>query len=305
VSGTVEAVGPGVAPHVRPGDRVVALCPSGALAERCVVPAAVCFVLPPGFRGRLVDAAGVLVAFGTAYVGLTDQGAVQRGETVLVTGAGGGVGLAACLLAARLGARVVAVVRGAAKKDAVRHALLGHGTASTGDNHHHLVLDAEEGDWGKAAKMHKVRADVVFDPVGGHAFDTAFGLMAWGARVVVVGFAGGHIQRPRSNVLLVKNASVRGLYWGSYAVNAPDKLRATTDALLQNHFCGDTGMDIPVGLFVPGSAWRELAARGDVEAAADVVRAAFRALRSRKVIGKVLVQMGDEDGGRPDGRAKL
>jgi len=56
---------------------------------------------------------------------------------------------------------------------------------------------------------------------------------------------------------------------------------------------------------VPGSAWRELAARGDVEAAADVVRAAFRALRSRKVIGKVLVQMGDEDGGRPDGRAKL
>lgn len=302
VSGVVERVGEGVA-HVTAGDRVVALAPSGALAERCVVPGAVCFALPPGVPrgGTLADAAGVLVAFGTAYVGLTDQGALRPGETLLVTGAAGGVGLAACLLGARLGARVVAVVRGDAKARAVRAALDAAQAAPGAQGH--LVLDAEAGAWGKAMAAAKVRADVVFDPVGGDAFDTAFGRLAWGARVVVVGFAAGKVQRPRANVLLVKNASVRGLYWGSYATHAPEQLRATTRALLADHFAGARPLRVPVGMRVPLSAWRDAAERGDVAAAAEAVRRGFTALASREVVGKVIIEMGDEAGG--PARAKL
>ena len=305
VSGVVEGVGEGVA-HVAAGDRVVALAPSGALAERCVVPGAVCFALPPGVPrggGALADAAGVLVAFGTAYVGLTDQGALRPGETLLVTGAAGGVGLAACLLGARLGARVVAVVRGDAKARAVRAALDDDAAQAAPGAQGHLVLDAQAGDWGKAMAAAKVRADVVFDPVGGDAFDTAFGRLAWGARVVVVGFAGGKVQHPRANVLLVKNASVRGLYWGSYATHAPEQLRETTHALLADHFAGPRPLHVPVGMRVPLSAWRDAAERGDVAAAATAVRRGFTALASRNVVGKVIIEMGDEAGG--PARAKL
>jgi len=163
-----------------------------------------------------VTAAGFPITYGTAHGGLTWRAGLKAGEVLLVHGAAGGVGLAAVEVGKALGARVIACARGAEKLALARR----HGAD-------HLI-DTGTGDI--RARVKEITdgkgADVVFDPVGADAFEASLRCAAWGARLLVVGFAAGRVQQIPANILLVKNLSALGFYWGSYRRHAPDMVRA-------------------------------------------------------------------------------
>ncbi|MGX1197276.1 NADPH:quinone oxidoreductase family protein [Parvibaculum sp. MBR-TMA-1.3b-4.2] len=201
VAGCVEAVGEGV-PEKLVGTRVMALSPRGALAERIALPAAVCTPLPDNMSAEA--AAGFLVSYCTALYGFENCGKLQPGETVLVLGAAGGVGMAAIDVAKAMGAKVVA----AASTEEKRQAASAHGAD--------LTLDYSKEDWRKALEemIGKSAVDVVYDPVGGAFSETAFRCLAPGGRHLVVGFAAGDIPKLPLNLALLKRASLVGVDWG-------------------------------------------------------------------------------------------
>ena len=207
VSGTIEAVGEGVE-GLAPGDRVAAFPGRGGLAERVAVPAERCLAMPEGLTMRA--AAAMQVAYGTAELAL-ERGRLARGETLLVLGAAGGVGLAAVELGRRRGATVIACARGEAKRAAALEA-----------GAHHAV-DAEDDVRGAVRALGG--ADAVFDPVGGALAEAALRALKPLGRLLVIGFAGGAPPTLKANHLLVKNAEVLGVYWGGYMRFAPERLR--------------------------------------------------------------------------------
>ena len=176
--------------------------------------------LPPG--ADLVAAAGLPIAFGTAHVALLLRCGLRRGQTLLVLGAAGGVGLAAVQIGRAVGAVVVGVARGARKLDALR--------AAGAD----AVVDSSAlGSGGLKAAVAGVvpkGVDVVFDPVGGAMLLDALRCVRWGGQVAVIGFASGKIPEIPANTLLVKNISAHGVYWGSYLKGDPAAWR---ESLLQ------------------------------------------------------------------------
>jgi len=162
-------------------------------------------------------AAGFPIAYGTAYGALRWRAGLRPGELLLVTGAAGGVGLSAVEVGKALGATVIA---GASGVDKLALA------AARGADH---VVDYRVEDLrGRlkdiAQKLGKPGIEVAFDPVGGDTFDALFRTVAWGGRVVVIGFAGGRVQQIPANILLVKNASALGFWWGSYRKHASELL---------------------------------------------------------------------------------
>lgn len=201
IAGRIEAVGEGLSGDLI-GSRVMALSSRGALAEKVVLPAAMCAPVPDGMS--LEAAAGFLVSYCTALYGLENCGALKPGETVLVLGAAGGVGMAAIDVAKAMGARVIA----AASSEEKRAAAKAHGAD--------MVLDYSEPDWRKAldALVEKRGVDVVYDPVGGAFSETAFRCLAPGGRHLVVGFANGEIPKLPLNLALLKRASLVGVDWG-------------------------------------------------------------------------------------------
>lgn len=208
LAGVVTALGPGVGgPAV--GTRVAAFVGAGGLAEAANVPAARCVPLPEAMA--LDVAAGFLVAYGTSHLALTRKAAVQPGETLLVLGAAGGVGLTAVEIGKALGARVIAAARGA-EKCAVAQA--------AGADH---LIDTGTADLRAEVKA-LGGANVVYDPVGGDLFQAAFRSCRPEARILVIGFASGDIPRVPANHLLVKNLSVIGYYWGGFLKFAPEVL---------------------------------------------------------------------------------
>lgn len=217
--GVVEEVGPDVT-RVAVGQRVVASL-IGALTQQVVVPQSAVHAAP----AELTDAeASVLtVSFHTAWFALHRRARLQAGETVVVHAAGGGVGLATVQLAAAAGARVVAVVGGAAKGDAARRA---------GAD---VVVDRRTDDLAGAllAATQGQGADVVVDPVGGDAYDASTRAVALDGRIVLVGFAGGRVQDVRAGHVLVKNYSVLGLHWALYLQRRPDLVDQAHDELLR------------------------------------------------------------------------
>jgi NADPH2:quinone reductase len=216
VAGDVLGIGPGVA-GVAPGMRVAAFPGHGGLAERAVVPAARCVPLPDGMD--FVTGAAFQVAYGTSHLALTEAARLRTGETLLVLGAAGGVGLTAVEIGALLGARVIAVARGT-EKLAVAEAA----------GAHHLI-DSEAGDLRAAVKA-LGGADVVYDPVGGELFMEALRATRPGGRLLAIGFASGEVPQVPANLLLVKNLSVIGFYWGGYLAFAPDRFaRSLTEVL--------------------------------------------------------------------------
>lgn len=188
------------------GDRVVgtAAVPDGGLAQVCLMPVAGTFAAPPSLSDA--EASALTIGYQTAYVGLVRRAALQAGETLLVHAAAGGVGLAAVQVGKALGARVVAVVGNAAKGEVARLA---------GAD---VVVDRSRGDLVAALKeaLGRAGADVVFDPVGGPAFDASTKVIAFEGRIVIVGFTSGTIPAPGLNHALVKNYSLLGLHWGLY-----------------------------------------------------------------------------------------
>jgi NADPH2:quinone reductase len=217
-AGIVRAMGDGVAGFAV-GDRVVAMCePGGGYAELIAVPATQCHHLPPAMPFE--DAASMALIYDTAWFSLCERGRYQSGETVLVLGASGGVGLAAIQLAKALGAHVLAGVSNPEKFDladaAGADAIIDLGRADLRDS---LRAQVHEVTGGRGA-------DIVIDPLGDAIFDAAIRALAWCGRMVVVGFAAGRIPTVKANYLLVKNIDVCGLQIGDYRRRAPDKMSA-------------------------------------------------------------------------------
>ncbi|WP_084860620.1 NADPH:quinone oxidoreductase family protein [Salibaculum halophilum] len=254
VCGTVRARGAGgAAPAV--GTRVVVFAGQGGLAERGVFPAAQCRPVPETMPAEV--AAGFQVAYGTAHLALTRRARLHPGETLLVLGAAGGVGLAAVEIGRALGAQVIAVARGPEKLEVAR-------TAGA----HHLI----EADDDITARVKALGgADVVFDPVGGAAFTAALRATNREGRIISIGFASGEVPPVPANHLLVKNIDLIGFYWGGYATFAPEAL---TDSLTEL-------MD----LYAAGRLRPHVSHVLPLDRAAE----ALELIRSRRATGKVVV----------------
>jgi NADPH2:quinone reductase len=207
-AGIVDAIGEGVTVF-RVGDRVACVARWGAFAEYMVAPAASAFALPAAMSFEI--AAGFGMAYGTSYHALVQRGGVQAGETVLVLGAGGGVGLAAVQIAKAIGAKVIAAASSPAK--------LGLARASGADE----TIDYSHGDLKSAVKScsNGLGVDIVYDPVGGVLAEPAMRSIAWGGRYLVVGFASGTIPSLPVNLALIKNAAILGVFWGAWSDREP------------------------------------------------------------------------------------
>lgn len=198
--GTVEALGDGVN-HLKVGQRVAAYSGFGGLADYAAVPADICVPIPHSMPA--VDAAAFLIAYGTSHVGLDYKAHLKPGERLLVLGASGGVGLTAVELGKLMGAEVIAVARGADKLAVAKAAGADH------------VLDSDTCDLRNDVKA-LGGADVVYDPVGGDLFTAALRACNPEARLLPLGFASGTVPQIPANILLVKNLTVIGYYWGGY-----------------------------------------------------------------------------------------
>ena len=219
VSGTVSAVGGGVE-GVSVGDRVVALLGWGGMADKVVAPAASIVAVPDDVD--LVQAAGFLMAHGTSHHALVDRARLQEGETLLVLGAAGGVGLAAVELGAVLGARVIA----AASTDEKLALCRDRGASET-------INYSTEDLRGRLKELTGGQGvDVCYDPVGGDLSEPALRSMAWNGRFLVVGFAAGDIPRIPLNLPLLKGCSVVGVFWGAFTGKEPDRHAAHIAELL-------------------------------------------------------------------------
>ncbi len=219
VAGEVLACG-GEVRRFRPGQRVMAIVDWGGFAEEVAAPETQVFALPDSVED--VIAAGFPVAYGTSYFGLKIKAGLTPGETLLVLGAAGGVGLTAVETAKLLGARVIAAASG---EDKMRVAK---------DAGADAVVDARAPDLRDRIKELTAGrgVDVVYDPVGGAAFETALRATTAGGRLLIVGFASGQVPQIPANILLVKNLSAIGFYWGAYKMLAPDAMAASFDELL-------------------------------------------------------------------------
>ncbi len=220
LAGQVEAHGPGVA-GFGPGERVMATVDHGAFAEAVVVRASQVVHLPDEID--YVTAASLPIAYGTAYGALAWAGRLQPAETLVVHGAAGGVGLATVECGHAMGARVIATARGAARLEVAK----AHGAEA--------VIDTASEDL--RARIKELTgghgADVVFDPIGGDVAMTSLRSLAWGGRLLVIGFASGTIPQIPANLLLVKNVAAIGFYWGSYRRHDPARVHAGFETILR------------------------------------------------------------------------
>jgi NADPH2:quinone reductase len=256
-AGEVSAVGERVR-DVRVGEAVVVAARFGMFAEEVIVPAAM--VRPKAAAMTWAEAASYPAAWLTAYVALVRRGALQRGETLLVHGAAGGVGMAAVDLGLLLGATVIATA-GSEEKLAV---LKARGA--------HHVIDYRSGFRDEVKRItHDKGADVIYDPVGGDVFDESVRCIAFDGRLLVIGFTSGRIPTVSVNMPLIKGFSVVGVRAGEYGRQFPEKGRENIAAIEK---LAHEGMVRPhVGFSVK----------------LDDAAEAFRAMAARRVIGKAVV----------------
>lgn len=259
VSGVVTAIGSGET-GFEPGDRVAVFGGQGGLAEYGCFDANRAVKLPDTMGWT--DAAALQIAYGTSHVALDHRARLQPGETLLVLGAAGGVGLTAVEIGKLMGARVIACARGADKLQAAK---------SAGADH---LIDAKTEDIRDVMKS-LGGADVVYDPVGGDQFTAAFRSCNPEARILTIGFASGDVPQIKANHLLVKNISVLGLYWGGYLSFRPDVLTTSLSQLVDWH--GQGKIKPHVSNTFP------------LEQAAD----GLEMLRTRKSTGKVVIEIAD------------
>jgi NADPH2:quinone reductase len=208
IAGEIEAVGDDVA-GFKVGDRVLALCSIGGFAEKIALNAHLCIPIPQHIPYEI--AAGFILAFGTSHHALIDRGALKSGETALILGAAGGVGLAAVEIAKARGATVIAAASSDAKLAICRE----RGADAT--------INYTTEDVREAIKTHTEGRgpDIIFDPVGGRYAEPAFRSIAWRGRYLVIGFADGDIPRLPLNLPLLKGASLVGVFWGEFARREP------------------------------------------------------------------------------------
>lgn len=220
IAGIVKEVGSEVK-HLKVGDEVFGFVSYGGFAEEVIVPSNVCFPKPPSMD--FPTAASFLLAYGTSYHALKDRAQLKAGETLLVLGASGGVGLAAVELGKLMGAKVIA----AASSDDKLALCKEYGADET--------INYETEDLKNRIKelTDGKGVDVVYDPVGGHYSEAALRSMAWEGRFLVVGFAAGDIPKIPLNLTLLKGCSIVGVFWGSFAMKTPKKNMVNTMELMQ------------------------------------------------------------------------
>ena len=247
-----------------PGDRVMAMLSHGGFAEQAVAAASDSLHMPDGMSFE--TGAAFTTAYVSAHVAIRWVGELAAGETMLVLGAAGGIGLAAVEIGKAMGATVIAGASSAEKLAATRE----HG-ADEGINY------VEEDLRTRVAELTDGRGvDVCFDPVGGDLFDPALSSLAWGGRILIVGFAGGSIPAIPANRLLVKNRSARGSSLRHYRWHAKDRLAATGDELLTWYREGK--LNPLVSETYP----------------LDGVVDALQALAGRRAIGKLVIMIGQD-----------
>ncbi len=258
VAGEVSRLGEGVA-GVRAGDPVMALVEIGGFAEECLAAATSVFPIPTGVG--FPEAAAFILVYATGHHALADRGSLRTGETLLVLGAAGGVGLAAIEIGKAIGARVIACASSAEKLEACRAA----GADLT------INYAAEDLRERIKALTNGRGVDVVYDPVGGPLAEPAIRSLAWRGRYLVVGFASGEIPRIPLNLALLKGASIIGVFWGDFTKREPEAYRASLTQIL---------------------AWLEKGiVRPRVSATYPLSRAAeaLTAMLNRRVVGKLVL----------------
>jgi NADPH2:quinone reductase len=258
VAGVVRAVGPGVE-RIAPGDRVFAMLGWGGFATMALAPIDSVFRMPDSMSFEHGAAFGVV--YQTSYFGLVYRAQLRAGETLLVHAAAGGVGLAAVLIARALGARVLATAGSANKMNIACE----HGADE--------AYDYTTPDWVERVKAATGGrgADVIYDPVGGDVFDLSTKCLAFGGRLLVIGFASGRIPSIQVNRILLKNISVVGLHWGAYRQHDPARIPQAMEALFDLYSRGKLRP-------VVSSTWPLADAAG-----------ALAEIASRRSVGKVLL----------------
>ena len=206
VTGIVDAVGDGVSQDLL-GQPVMCMTLSGGFAEQTLCKAEDLIARPSSMPSTV--AAGFTMTYGTSMHALKQRAQLQAGETLLVLGAGGGVGLAAVEIGKQMNATVIAAASSAEKLNAAKNAGADH------------LIDYSQQDLRSALKeiVGKKGVDVVYDPVGGDMFEAALRSTAWGGRVLVVGFASGDIPKVPVNLVLLKGCSIVGVFWGAFRLN--------------------------------------------------------------------------------------
>lgn len=259
-AGIVAAVGDGVTRYAA-GDKVIINCTGGAFAEKCVAEVNTTAPLPDDLSFE--QGAGFSVTYGTSAHALRQSANLQPGETVLVLGAAGGVGITAVEIAKAMGARVIAAASSAEKLAFARSA----GADETINYSTTPLKEAvKELTGGKGA-------DVVYDPVGGELADQAFRATAWHGRYLVIGFASGDIPRFPANIALLKEASIIGVWWGTWAMKNPE---------LQRQNMLEMAKLVRAGKVSP---------RVTESYSLDKFAAAFKAITERRALGKVTLRM--------------
>ncbi|MFM2110592.1 MAG: NADPH:quinone oxidoreductase family protein [Gammaproteobacteria bacterium] len=262
MSGVIDAVGDGVTAF-KVGDAVIAAATSGGLAEKAVTAANACVPMPEGMPFDV--AAGLIFTYGTSYHALVNRGELRAGETLLVLGAAGGVGLAAVEIGKALGARVVAAVSSESKAAAARE----HGAEVT------IIYPREGVDSRVLAAQFKEAcgpkgADVIYDPVGGDYAEPALRTAAWKGRYLVIGFPAG-IPKIPLNLTLLKGCDIRGVFWGAFRQQEPAQDAANMRALLDLYRAGKIKPKISAILPLPQGG------------------EAIKKLLQREAVGKILV----------------
>ena len=259
VAGSVAEVGEGVEGFAV-GDRVMAYVEYGGFAERVIAQPAGTFSIPDEVAFN--QAAAMPIAYGTSYVALKSRGMVQPGETVLITAAAGGIGLASIQIAKVLGARVLALAGGTEKLQIVR------------DAGADVAIDYREEDWIRVKQETGGRgADVIIENVGGEIFDGCTSCVSWGGRIVIVGFSGGDIPEVKINRIMLKHIALVGVHFGPMVKNAPEELATCFQELMQLHADGKLKPII----------WKQYPL--------EKVAEALDALAARKTFGKIVLMV--------------
>lgn len=243
-----------------PGDRVYGGNKTGAFAQYAVVPARALSRVPQGVG--FIAAAALGAAYGTAYTALVEIGGLRAGQWLLVHGASGGVGLAAVELAKRLGAHVVATTGSPDKLDRLRAACEADAVILAEGRFREEV----------AAITGGALCDLVYDPVGGDVFDESTRCVAFGGKLLVIGFAGGRIADVSTNIPLIKGFSIVGVRAGEYARRFPERGRAIREAVAS--LAADGRLNPHIDRVLPLARWRE----------------GYEAMARREIVGKVVFE---------------
>ncbi len=240
------------------GQHVAVFSGQGGLAEFGVFDAERCIPVPEGLD--VITAAGFQIAYGTSHLALEHRAQLKQGETLVVLGAAGGVGLTAVEIGKRLGARVVAVARGNEKLTIASRAGADH------------LIDVDSDNLREQIKS-LGGADVVYDPVGGDQFSDLFRATNPDGRILVIGFASGDVPEIKANHMMVKNISLLGINWGAYLRFNPNALRDSLATLIDWAAKGD--LTPHVGNILPFAQTLE----------------GFKMLEKRKATGKIVIQV--------------